>query len=138
MKRQEVRRLCRTYGGVLWPVIYSQCWRESRFNEKAHAADGGMGISQFQPATWAEWAGETADPYDPDVCIQAHAKYLTWLVNHWKGHHKKALASYNWGIGNVERCVQKSGMDWERALPAVVRAYLMAVLDLAEYVQQET
>lgn len=137
MKRQDVRALCQKYGGTLWSVIYAQCWRESRFNEKAHAADGGMGISQFMPATWKEWAGELADPYDPDVCLQAHAKYFTWLVQQWKGDRKKAIASYNHGIGNVQACVQMSGLDWERALPASVRAYLMAVLDLAEYAQKE-
>ena len=129
--------LCRKYGGNLWSVMLAQCWRESRVNEKAHAADGGMGISQFQPATWKEWAGELADPYDPDICLQAHAKYLGWLVAHWKGDRRKAVASYNYGIGNVQYHIQMSGLKWELGLPGAVQAYLMAVLDLAEYVNTE-
>ena len=136
VKPQEVRRLCQRYGGPLWPIILAQCWCESRFNEDAHGINGGMGISQFAPATWIERAGDAADPYDPEVCIQTHAAYLAWLVRYWRGDKRKAIASYNHGIRNVEQWIDIKDLDWERALPAPVQAYLLTVCDLAEYIQQ--
>jgi len=51
------------------------------------------------PATAAEMG---IDPLDPFAAIDAAARYLRSLYRQ-TGAWDKALAAYNWGIGNVQR-----------------------------------
>ena len=61
------------------------------------------------------------EAFDPVKSAQAAAKYLAQLLKANNGDLPKALASYNWGIGNV----QKHGMA---LMPEETRNYIPRVL----------
>lgn len=86
---------------VLWRLLY----QESRFRDdivtgRVTSPVGALGIAQFMPATAREWG---VDPLDPASAIPGAARYLRWLINQFGGDLDKAVAAYNWGIGNVRR-----------------------------------
>jgi soluble lytic murein transglycosylase-like protein len=104
--------------GLLGRVLY----QESRFRPDViegttRSRTGALGIAQFMPATAAELG---IDPLDPHEAIDAAGSYLRKLYDQL-GDWGKALAAYNWGIGNVKR----RGMD---AAPKETRDYVSQVL----------
>ena len=79
-------------------------WQESRYREDiitgaVRSRVGAVGIAQFMPATAAEMG---IDPLNVEQSIDAAAKYLRRLYNSLQVWDK-AIAAYNWGIGNVQR-----------------------------------
>ena len=60
---------------------------------------GALGIAQFMPATAKDLG---LNPLDPLASIAAAGKYLGGLYKQ-TGGWDKALAAYNWGVGNVRR-----------------------------------
>lgn len=78
---------------------------------------GAIGIMQFMPGT-AKMLG--INPKDPNQAIDGAARYLKQLYNQ-TGSWEKAVAAYNWGIGNVT----KKGLQ---NAPAETRNYLKKVL----------
>lgn len=79
-------------------------WQESRYRQDIisgakRSAVGALGIAQFMPATAAEMG---INPLDPFQAIDAAGRYLARLYKSL-GAWDKALAAYNWGIGNVQR-----------------------------------
>jgi len=82
-------------------------WKESRYNPAIidgtkRSGAGAMGIAQFMPATAREELGSEAAALDPSRAIPGAARYLSKLYRSL-GTWDKALAAYNWGIGNVQR-----------------------------------
>lgn len=82
-------------------------WKESRYNPNIISGAkvsrvGAMGIAQFMPATAAQELGSAEAALDPDIAIPGAARYLARLYRA-TGTWAKALAAYNWGIGNVQR-----------------------------------
>lgn len=47
------------------------------------------------------------DPYNDDVNLAAGTRYYRWLLDRYKGDHRRALAGYNAGEGNAD------APDWE-------------------------
>lgn len=97
-------------------------YQESRFRPDiisgaTRSSVGAQGIAQFMPATAADLG---IDPLDPFQAIPAAAKYLRQLYNQ-TGSWDRALAAYNWGVGNVQR----KGLD---AAPLETRNYVSQVL----------
>ncbi len=79
-------------------------WQESRYREDiitgaVRSRVGAVGIAQFMPATAAEMG---IDPLNVEQSIDAAAKYLRRLYGSLQVWDK-AIAAYNWGIGNVQR-----------------------------------
>jgi len=79
------------------------------------------GLFQIVDSTGEELGLRGNDAFDPVKAAQAAAKYLAQLLKANGGDLNKALASYNWGIGNV----QKYGMD---LMPQQTREYVPKVL----------
>lgn len=97
-------------------------YQESRFRPdvisgRTSSSAGAQGIAQFMPGTAADLG---IDPLDPFQAIPAAGKYLRQLFNQL-GSWDRALAAYNWGIGNVQR----RGLD---AAPLETRNYVNQVL----------
>ena len=82
---------------------------------------GAKGPFQFMDGTARDLGLKGMDVYDPHKSADAAARYLRYLLDATGGDLEKALASYNWGLGNV----QKKGMD---NLPSETRNYVPKVM----------
>ncbi len=116
--------------GVPVQVLAWLLWKESRYNPDIisgakRSPAGAMGIAQFMPATAREELGSEAAALLPAVAIPGAARYLKKL-HRSVGTWGKALAAYNWGIGNVQR----KGMA---NAPAETRDYYATILAKAGY-----
>ncbi|NBJ34418.1 transglycosylase SLT domain-containing protein [Serratia fonticola] len=78
------------------------------------------GLFQFMEKTAAGLGLHGNDVFDPEKSAAAAAKYLAQLMRINGGDLEKTLASYNWGIGNV----QKFGMA---LMPQETRNYIPKV-----------
>ncbi|MCG6861931.1 MAG: transglycosylase SLT domain-containing protein [Chromatiaceae bacterium] len=74
---------------------------ESGFNPKALSPKNAQGLMQLIPATAARFGVENA--WDPEQNLHGGMAYLRWLLDHFDGDVKLALAGYNAGEKAVER-----------------------------------
>ena len=98
-------------------VIAAQIQAESGWNPNAVSPVGAEGISQFMPATWAQWGADadgngTSSPFDPGDAIPAQARFDCSLAQQMTAAiaagtvtgisvTDAALAAYNAGPGAV-------------------------------------
>ncbi|HBR6643462.1 TPA: lytic transglycosylase domain-containing protein [Klebsiella pneumoniae] len=94
---------------------------ESGGDPYAVSPKGAKGPFQFMDGTARELGLKGMDVYDPHKSADAAARYLRYLLDATGGDLEKTLASYNWGLGNV----QKKGMD---NLPSETRNYVPKVM----------
>lgn len=94
---------------------------ESGGDPYAVSPKGAKGPFQFMDGTARDLGLKGMDVYDPHKSADAAARYLRYLLDATGGDLGKALASYNWGLGNV----QKKGMD---NLPSETRNYVPKVM----------
>lgn len=94
---------------------------ESGGDPYAESPKGAKGPFQFMDGTARDLGLKGMDVYDPHKSADAAARYLRYLLDATGGDLEKALASYNWGLGNV----QKKGMD---NLPSETRNYVPKVM----------
>ncbi|HGV3050446.1 transglycosylase SLT domain-containing protein [Escherichia coli] len=102
-------------------LLKSVAITESGGNQFAVSGAGAKGLFQFMDGTARDMGLRGNDVFDPEKAAQAAAKYLSQLLQANGGDLSKALASYNWGIGNV----QKHGMA---LMPQETRNYIPKVL----------
>ncbi|EEG5182882.1 transglycosylase SLT domain-containing protein [Salmonella enterica subsp. houtenae] len=102
-------------------LLRSVAITESGGNQFAVSGAGAKGLFQFMDGTARDMGLRGNDVFDPEKAAQAAAKYLSQLLRANGGDLSKALASYNWGIGNV----QKHGMT---LMPQETRNYIPKVL----------
>lgn len=81
-------------------ILASLLQQESGFNIHAQSPAGAMGIAQFMPGTAKSYG---INPLNPAQAIDAAAAYLRNSLDTFGGDMGKALASYNAGLGAVER-----------------------------------
>lgn len=74
---------------------------ESNFNANARSPKNAQGLMQLIPET-AERFG-VRDVWDPKENLRGGMAYLRWLLDHFEGDVKLALAGYNAGEGAVQR-----------------------------------
>lgn len=101
-------------------LLRSVALTESGGNQFAVSGAGAKGLFQFMPGTARDMGLRGDDVFDPSKSAAAAARYLGMLLRMNGGDLDKTLASYNWGIGNV----QKHGMD---LMPAETRNYIPKV-----------
>src|ERR1700733_4827804 len=109
---------------------------ESGFQPQAlNAHSGAGGMWQFMPTgayglTRNGWFDER---FDPEKSSKAYAKYMKMLYNQF-GDWYLAMAAYDWGPGNVQRAVMKTGYAdfWElykrNVLPAETKNYVPGII----------
>ena len=102
-------------------LLRSVALAESNGNQFAVSGAGAQGMFQFMPGTARDMGLRGNDVFDPMKAAEAAARYLSMLLQKNGGDLGKALASYNWGIGNV----QKYGMA---LMPGETRQYIPKVL----------
>lgn len=113
----QLESLYRLPEGLLKSVAIT----ESGGNQFATSGAGAKGLFQFMDGTARDMGLRGNDVFNPEKAAQAAAKYLSQLLKANGGDLSKALASYNWGIGNV----QKHGMA---LMPQETRNYIPKVL----------
>ncbi|EPE8719309.1 lytic transglycosylase domain-containing protein [Klebsiella variicola] len=102
-------------------LLSSVTGTESGGDPFAVSPKGAKGPFQFMDGTARDLGLKGMDVYDPHKSADAAARYLRYLLDATGGDLEKALASYNWGLGNV----QKKGMD---NLPSETRNYVPKVM----------
>ncbi|WKE06037.1 transglycosylase SLT domain-containing protein [Enterobacter asburiae] len=113
----NLEQLYRLPEGLLRSVAIT----ESGGNQFAVSGAGAKGLFQFMDGTARDMGLRGNDVFDPEKAAKAAAKYLSQLLQANGGDLSKALASYNWGIGNV----QKHGMA---LMPQETRNYIPKVM----------
>ncbi len=124
--------------GVPQDLIY-QAIAESGFRPQAvNARSGAAGMWQFMPfsdygLTRTAWYDER---FDPEKATRAYAREIKRMYNQM-GDWYLAMAAYDWGAGNVQRAVQRTGYAdfWElyrrNNLPAETKNYVPIILAAA-------
>jgi membrane-bound lytic murein transglycosylase D len=121
--------------GVPQDMIYLAV-AESGFNPRAlNAHSGAGGMWQFMPhGDYGLVRNSYVDErFDPEKSTRASARYMKFIYNQL-GDWYLAMAGYNWGAGNVQRAVQKTGYAdfWElykrNNLPAETKNYVPEIL----------
>ena len=124
--------------GVPQDLIY-QAIAESGFKPQAlNARSGAAGMWQFMPfndygLTRTAWYDER---FDPEKSTRAYAREIKKMYNQL-GDWYLAMAGYDWGPGNVQRAVQRTGYAdfWElyrrNNLPAETKNYVPIILAAA-------
>ncbi len=84
---------------------------------------GAEGIAQLMPQYYAN-----VDRLDPVAGLTAGAQTMRHYLSAWDGDVRRALTSYNAGLGRVQQLVGAHGDNWEAALPLETRHYLNAIL----------
>jgi membrane-bound lytic murein transglycosylase D len=136
--KEMIQRVLRQYG-VPQDLIY-QAVAESGFQPQAlNARSGAGGMWQFMPFTGAYDLvrnGYFDERFDPEKSTIAYAKYMKSLYNQF-GNWYLAMAAYDWGPGNMQRAVSRTGYAdfWElyrhNALPAETKAYVPGIIAAA-------
>src|SRR5450631_2713019 len=124
--------------GVPQDLIY-QAVAESGFQPQVvNGRSGAAGMWQFMPygtygLTRNGWYDER---FDPEKAARAYARYMKEIYNQL-GDWYLAMAGYDWGPGNVQRAVQRTGYAdfWElyrrNALPQETKNYVPVILAAA-------
>ena len=121
---------------------------ESGFQpQRVNRISGAGGMWQFMPFQGAyglQRNGYYDERFDPEKSSLAYARYMKYLYVQF-GDWYLAMAAYNWGPGNVQRAVQRTGYAdfWElyrhNALPHETRNYvplIIAAIIMAKNPQQ--
>jgi hypothetical protein len=138
MSFQDVRGLIASTAaryGVDPALLAAQAWAESGFNPMAQSHAGAKGMMQFMDKTWAQF-GQGKSVWDPAASLDAAVRYLQYIQDYLgpdlASPTELALASYNWGQGNVLKLIKRTGRtDWPyvRAfVPAETRDYVDKIL----------
>jgi membrane-bound lytic murein transglycosylase D len=121
--------------GVPQDLIYLAV-AESGFQPQAlNARSGAGGMWQFMPTGAYGLArnGYFDERFDPEKSSIAYAKYMKTLHDQF-GDWYLAMAAYNWGPGNVQRAVMRTGYAdfWElyrrNVLPAETKNYVPGII----------
>ena len=96
-------------------LIAAVCYQESKFQDRTSHA-GARGVMQILPSTAdyiARKSGgtefEQGDLADPQINISYGSWYLRYLLEHYDGNERLAIAAYNAGQTNVDKWVAEAG-----------------------------
>jgi len=135
-KYKEMIQRDLTDAGVPQDLIYLAV-AESGFQTQAvnpHSGAGGMWqFMPFQGAYGLARNGWVDERFDPEKSSLAYARYMKFLYEQF-GDWYLAMAAYNWGPGNVQRAVMRTGYAdfWElyrrNSLPTATKNYVPGII----------
>jgi len=122
--------------GVPQDLIYLAV-AESGFQPRVvNAQSGAGGMWQFMPTQGVYGLSRNGyydERFDPEKSSIAYAKYMKMLYNQF-GDWYLAMAAYNWGAGNLQRAVMRTGYAdfWElyrrNSLPKETKNYVPGII----------
>ena len=98
--RDEIRSAA-AFNAIDESLIRAIIHAESAYQPDAQSPKGAQGLMQLMPSTQAEM--QVSDPFDPAENIRGGARYLSRLLEEFKGDVKLAAAAYNAGAAAVYR-----------------------------------
>ena len=115
LKHEDVIRQQARDKGLDPALIAAVCYQESKFQDRTSHA-GARGVMQILPSTAdyiARKSGgtqfEQGDLADPQINIAYGSWYLRYLLEHYDGNERLAIAAYNAGETNVDKWVADAG-----------------------------
>jgi Soluble lytic murein transglycosylase and related regulatory proteins (some contain LysM/invasin domains) len=90
---------------------------ESAGKQNARSEKGAQGLMQLMPGTAKDMG--VSDPYDPAQNVEGGKRYLGQMLTKY-GDRDLALAAYNFGPGNLDRLMSRTGKKSFEA----IRSYL--------------
>jgi soluble lytic murein transglycosylase len=125
-------------------LVVSVIWVESRFIPTAVSSKDARGLMQILPST-GEWVAEKIglsgysdeQLFEPEINIQIGCWYLGYLTSQFPDSRKLVLASYNGGIGNVNKWLSNKeyspdGKQLDHIPFAETRSYVKKVTSVYE------
>lgn len=104
--------------GVDRNLVRAVARAESNFDHLAVSSKQAKGVMQLMDETAADLG--VSDSFDPYQNIMGGTRYLRMLLDRYGGNVERALAAYNWGMGNLERNPGR--------LPGETRTYISRVM----------
>lgn len=123
---------------ALLPVV------ESDYNPYAKSPVGASGLWQIMPGTATQLSLKTNQAYDGrrDIVASTDAAlgYLDNLHRMFKNDWELALASYNWGPGNVQKAVKRKSLMgqasyWDIKMPKETQNYVPKLFALVAIIK---
>ena len=128
----------------LWSITHGIARQESSFDRVAMSPVGARGVMQLMVPTAREQAGklgvgfESSRLTDPSYNMMLGSAYFQWLLDYWDGSIPLAVASYNGGMGNVRKWVNRYGdprgrtdvIRWIESIPfSETKGYVQRVIE---------
>lgn len=122
--------------GVSPTLLHSLAAVESAGNPVAVSKAGARGLFQFMPSTARQFG---INPDNPEQATKAAANYIKNLSFdllrafpklNAEENLRATIASYNWGLGHVEKDIRRYGSQWERHTPSETRGEVHKVMSL--------
>ena len=115
LRHEDVIRQQARDKGLDPALIAAVCYQESKFQDRTSHA-GARGVMQLLPSTAdyiARKSGgvkfEHGDLADPQINIAYGSWYLRYLLDHYDGNERLAIAAYNAGETNVDKWAADAG-----------------------------
>jgi soluble lytic murein transglycosylase-like protein len=124
MSIEELVLATAAHFGLDEELAVRQAKAESGLDPNAVSKAGAIGVMQLMPNTAKDLG---ADPHDPVQNIRAGLSFLKALLEHF-GSYDLALAAYNWGPGNLTKCIRAHGAHWLDFAPTETRQYIAKIL----------
>ncbi len=91
-------------------LVYAVIRTESGFRAEVESSAGAMGLMQIMPDTFdwlqnlkdGEVTHSSSELLDPETNIEYGTYFLSYLLSHYDGNEKLAVAAYNAGVANVD------------------------------------
>ena len=132
--RERIQNVLREEG-VPQDLIYLAVAESGFQPQVVNASSGAGGMWQFMPtgAYGLQRNGYFDERFDPEKSSRAYARYIKSLYNQF-GDWYLAMAGYDWGPGNVQRAVMRTGYAdyWQlyrlNAMPRETKNYVPQIL----------
>ena len=101
-------------------LVRSVIKQESGGKNDAKSYVGASGLMQLMPNTARELG--VRDSHDPEQNVEGGTKYLSQMIKMFNGNVPVALAAYNWGPGNMQKLIKRTGStDINELMPHMPR-----------------